>query len=97
MKARIQELKEVNIALSKRRRAKRSYIRLGGLLSIKDVTDILVQKDIQTLLEKELEPEGSRTKRRAGGPRHCSNCGQTGHNSRTYQEDAEMDEEPDSE
>ena len=97
MDARVRELEEANAALSKRRRAKKSRIRAGGPLSMHEATDILADKDVQAQLEEEMRSGSGRTRRRAAGPRHCSNCGKTGHNSRTCQEDAEMDDESDSE
>ena len=46
IEARVRELEEVNVALSKRRKAKRSYIRVGGLLSMRDAIDILADRDV---------------------------------------------------
>lgn len=97
VKARVRELEEANAALSKRRRAKRSYIRAGGPLAMQDSSNILAERDAQAQQNEERQPEGGRAKRRAGGLRHCSNCGNTRHNSRTCQEDAKVDEELDSE
>ena len=97
MEARVRELEEANAALSKRRRAKKSRIRAGGPLSMHDATDILADRDVQAQLEEEMRSGSGRTRRRAAGPRHCSNCGKTGHNSRTCQEDVEIDSESDSE
>ena len=45
IEARVRELEEANAALSKRRKAKRSYIRVGGLLSIRNAIDILANRD----------------------------------------------------
>lgn len=97
VKARVRELEEANAALSKRRRAKKSYIRAGGPLAKQDASNILAERDAQAQQNEERQPEGGRAKRRAGGLRHCGNCGNTGHNSRTCQEDAKVDEDLDSE
>jgi hypothetical protein len=97
VKARVRELEEANIALSKRRRAKKSRIRVGGPLSVQDANDILAERDVQAQLEEEKRSGGSRTRSNTVGLRHCSNCGKIGHNSRTCQEDVEIDEESDSE
>ena len=43
---RVRELKEANKALSKRRRAKRSRIQIGGPLSKGDAIDILTNRDV---------------------------------------------------
>lgn len=56
----------------------------------------MAEKDTQAEQEEQMRAEGSRTKRRVGGVRHCDNYGKTGHNSRTCQEDVEMDRESDS-
>ena len=97
MEARVRELEAANEALSKRRKAKRSYIQEGGPLSLQDATDILADKDVQEQLGEEMRARVGRRRRAAAGPRHCGNCGKTGHNSRTCQEDVEMDDESDSE
>ena len=93
IEAEIRELKEANAALSKRRRAKKSRIRIGGPLSMHEATNILVNKDVQAQLEEEMQLGSGRTKRRAAGLRHCSNCSKIGHNSHTCREDVEIDEE----
>ena len=97
MEARVRELQDTNVALSKRRRAKRSRIQKEGPLSIHDATDILADRDVQAQLEEEMRSGSGRTTRRTAGPRHCGKCHKTGHNSRTCQEDVEMDDESDSE
>jgi hypothetical protein len=97
MEARVKELEVANEALSKRRRAKKRRIRAGGPLSMYEATDILDDKDVQAQLEEETQLGSGRTGRRGAGLRHCSNCSKTGHNSRTCQEDTEMDKESDSE
>jgi len=93
----VRELEEANAALSKRRRAKKSRIQVGGPLSMHNATDILADRDVQAQLEEEMRSGSGRTKRRTAGLQHCSNCGKIGHNSRTCQEDMEMDDKSDSE
>jgi len=48
-----------------------------------EATNILADKDVQAQLEEEIQSGSSRTRRRTAGPQYCSNCGKTGHNSRT--------------
>jgi len=47
IKAYVRELKEANVALSKRWRAKKSRIQVGGPLSMHNAIDILVDRDMQ--------------------------------------------------
>ena len=91
VKARVRELEDANAALSKRRRAKKSRIREGGPLSVQEAVDILTDRDVQAQIEEERRSGSGRIRSRAVSTRHCKNCGKTGHNSRTCQEDVEMD------
>ena len=54
---------------------------------MQDATNILAEKDVQAQLEEETWARGNWAGGCAVGLRHCSNCGKTGHNSRTCQED----------
>jgi hypothetical protein len=92
LRAEVSGLRKANEALSKRRRAKKTRLRLGGSLSTQEVQDLVDQKGVDEQLIGETQEEGGRRQRTQRGPRHCSNCGKTGHNSRTCQEDAEMSE-----
>ena len=83
MKARVRELKDVNTALSKRRRVNKSRIRVEELLTIEDIGYILVERDIYILLEEEKRSRDSRITSSATGLRHYNNCGKTEYNSRT--------------
>ena len=79
-------LRRANEALSKRRRAKRTRVRLGGSLTIQDSKDLLDQKAVVGEVAQEKEPDsgtagGARTKVRC-----CSVCGKPGHTARTCQE-----------
>ena len=64
---------------------------------MRDATDILADRDAQAQLEAEMRSGSGLTRRRTAGLQHCSTCGKTGHNSRTCQEDVEMDDGLDSE
>ena len=79
-------LRKANEALSKRRRAKRTRVRLGGLLTVQDAKDLLRQKAVVGEVAQEKEPGGGS----AGGARTkvrcCGVCGKPGHNTRTCQE-----------
>jgi hypothetical protein len=79
-------LRKANEALSKRRRAKRTRVQLGGSLTLQDAQDILGQGDIGREGVQETRSGGSG----AGGIRTrvrcCGVCGKPGHNARTCQE-----------
>jgi hypothetical protein len=82
-------LRKANEALSKRRRAKRTRVQLGGSLAVEDAKDLLDQKAIVGEVAQEMQPDGggiggARTKVRC-----CGVCGKPGYNARTCQEVAE--------
>ena len=90
MTAEIRTLQKANEALSKRRRAKKIRVRLGGSLIVGDAHDLLAQKEVQEQVERETRENGSRRTRTETAPRRCGKCGKPGHNARTCQEDAGM-------
>ena len=89
MEDRIRTLEKANIALAKRRRAKRTRVQLGGALSIEESQSIIDEK------EKGKRPAaqmaGGAEEEVRGGPskRRCGNCGETGHNARTCEKEEE--------
>ena len=84
--AKIRSLCTANKALSKRRRAKKTRIRQGGVLTIKDAHDIIgqIEVDKQIRRDKRLE-EGNQSNRNLT-VRRCSTCKKTSYNSRTCQD-----------
>jgi len=97
LKAENRALREANSGLAKRRRAKKTRIKLRGTLTVGDAQDLLDQKDINTQLGEETRASSSRTRRAQPGERHCRTCGKTGHNARTCKMDREASEDLDSE
>ena len=82
-------LRKANEALSKRRRAKRTRVQLGGSLTIQGAQESLGQGVVGGEGVQETQPEsggagGGRTRVRC-----CGVCGKPGHNARTSQEVAE--------
>ena len=82
-------LRKANEELNKRRKAKKTRMRLGGLLIVQEVQDLLDQKAVGKQLVQETRQNsggagGSRTK-----IRYCGVCGKPGHNARTCKEAAE--------
>ena len=82
-------LRKANEALSKRRRAKRTRVQLGGSLTVQGARDALGQEGVGGEGVQETQPDGGG----AGGGRTrvrcCGVCGKPGHNARTCQEVAE--------
>ena len=82
-------LRKANEGLSKRRRAKKTRVRLGGSLTVQEAQDLLDQKAVG----EQLAQEGRRNGGGAGGSRTkiqcCGVCGKPGHNARTCKEAAE--------
>jgi len=79
-------LRKANEAISKRRRAKRTRVQLGGSLAVEDAKDLLDQKAVVGEVAQEMQMDGGG----AGGVctrvRCCGVCGKPGHNARTCQE-----------
>jgi hypothetical protein len=90
-------LRDANEALSKRKRAKKTRVRLGGTLTVGDGQDILAQNDADEQLEKETRENRGRKTRAEPGQRRCGTCGKTGHNARTCEADVETSGESSSE
>ena len=89
LRVEVSSLRKANEALSKRRRAKRTRVQLGGSLVVQDAKDLLDQKAVVGEVAQETQLDGGgigggRTKVRC-----CSLCGKPGHNIRTCQEVAE--------
>jgi hypothetical protein len=89
LRSEVSSLRKANEALSKRRRAKRTRMQLGGSLTVQDAQDLLDQKAVGGEGVQEMQPDsrgvqGARTKVRC-----YSVCGKPGHNTRTCQEAVE--------
>lgn len=83
-------LHKANEALSKCRRAKKSRVRNGSMLTAQHARDIVAQKEAR---EQRGQVAGENPCSNSGGPattRRCRKCGKPGHNIRTCQLEAEM-------
>ncbi len=81
-------LRKANEVLSKRRRAKRTRVQLGGSLTVQDAQEVLGQGAVGREGVQEMQPEGSGV---GGGCTRvwcCGVCGKPGYNARTCQEAA---------
>jgi hypothetical protein len=89
LRSEVSSLRKANEALSKRRRAKKTRVQLGGSLTMQDAMNLLGQSVVVGEGVQETQPDGSG----AGGARTkvrcCGVCGKPGHNARTCQEAAE--------
>ncbi len=85
LRTEVSSLRKANEALSKRRRAKKTRVQLGGSITVQDAQDLLAQKAVSGKAGQEMQQDGSG----AGGARTkircCSVCGKPGHNARTCQ------------
>jgi hypothetical protein len=82
-------LRKANEALSKRRRAKRTRVQLGGSLVVQDAQGILGQGVVGREGVQETQPDGGGSGGVRTRVRCCGVCGKPGHNARTCQEDVE--------
>ena len=85
----VSALRKANKGLSKRRRAKKTRIRLGGSLTVQEAQDLLDQKAVGEQLAQEGRQNGSSAGESRTKIRCCSVCGKPGHNARTCKEAAE--------
>ena len=85
LNAEIRTLRKANEALSKRRRAKKTQLRQGGVLTGKEAADILSQREVDIQIQRDERQKGGNSNGEASSNRCCSICGKTGHNARTCQ------------
>jgi hypothetical protein len=89
LQAEVSSLRKANEALSKRRRAKRTRVQLGGSLAVQDAQEVLGQGAAGEEGAQETQPGSSGTGGGRTRVRCCGVCGKPGHNARTCQEGAE--------
>lgn len=97
MEAEVRELQEANVALGKRRRAKKIRLQDGGSISVSESRRILAEKGIVDEQSGEEGENGGPSKRRRTGGRLCGICRKGGHNMRTCPEAEEIDSNDSSE
>ncbi|APA14283.1 hypothetical protein sscle_12g090530 [Sclerotinia sclerotiorum 1980 UF-70] len=78
-------LRKANEALSKHRRAKKTQLRQGGVLTGQEAMDILSQQEVDIQIQRDERQNGGNSNGEASSSRCCSKCGKPGHNSRTCQ------------
>ncbi|KAJ0127225.1 hypothetical protein HZ326_29674 [Fusarium oxysporum f. sp. albedinis] len=87
---RLQQVEQENRIVKRRQRGKRTRLQKGGPLTIEEASQAIDQMDVDTQVAAESSRSGGRG--RSKGPRvsHCSKCGRAGHNTRTCQEEIEV-------
>jgi ribosomal protein L37AE/L43A len=76
--------------LSKRRRAEKTHVRLGGPLTVGDTQDLLAQKEVQEQVECKAHENSSRQIRRETALWRCGKCRKPRYNAYMCHKDAEM-------
>jgi len=95
MRERNRSLEKANYALSKRRRAKRTRIQAGGIVSVEEAQRLIARKEKNGRKPDEDVVKGGVLEAEASGSRRCKGCGKTGHNIRTCQEVEEASSDED--
>ncbi|KAJ0126973.1 Uncharacterized protein HZ326_29922 [Fusarium oxysporum f. sp. albedinis] len=85
LEAKVQDLEQANEILRRRRRAKRSRLQKGGVMTVEEGRQVIGQTDVDAQAVAGPSRRGGE-----GGParlkeRRCGACGKTGHNARTCQ------------
>ena len=62
LSAEVRTLRAANEALSKRRRAKKARVRQGGVLTIEDTQDTILQKDVDKQVRRDVRAAGGSRK-----------------------------------
>ena len=89
--ARIHELEEQLAEVTKRKTRKRKQIQHGGTVEYGEAALSIAGSAAAACTVPKRARGSSGQERAQPGQRHCGNCGKTGHNARTCQEDAEED------
>lgn len=90
IEAELRSFREANEALSKRRRAKKTRIRQEGSAIVGEIQALIKQKNVDGQVQQEERENRGRNNGMPAAVRRCGNCGKSGHNARTCQEDGEM-------
>ena len=97
LKAEIQNLRQANEVLSKRRKARKTRIQQGGSLSQQEAQELQDERDVVQQVEQEIRASGGRKPREETRVYRCSKCGGTKHNAQMCQIVPETSSEEDPE
>jgi len=84
--AEVRTLRTANEALSKRRRAKRTRVQQGGVLTIEEGSDILARKNAMKEVKANTRVLRGGLNTDLPSTKRCDFCKKPGHNTRTCQE-----------
>lgn len=93
MDAKVHTLRDTNLTLSKRQRARRTRIQDGGGISIFDAQKFLVEKSVVDENSWEEGENGGPSKSRRTGARQCGICHKVDHKTRICPDTEETDSE----
>jgi hypothetical protein len=89
LQAKVAELRKANTLISKRRKAKKTRVRLEGSFNSQDVQNLQNQKGVAQQIQQKMRGNNAGSNRGQPQQRRCGVCGKTGHNARTYQVEIE--------
>ncbi|RYC80880.1 hypothetical protein BFJ63_vAg16228 [Fusarium oxysporum f. sp. narcissi] len=85
VEARMNDLEQANEILSRRRRAKRTRLQKGGVMTAGESRQVVDQMDVDAQVVAESSRSSGQERSARPGVRRCGVCGKTGHNARTCQ------------
>jgi hypothetical protein len=85
LRAELQDVRQANETLSRRRRAKRTRLQKGGAMTVEEGRRAIDQVDGGTQVVAESSRGGVQEGSARAKERHCGTCGKTGHNARRCQ------------
>ena len=92
----VRTLRDANVALAKRRRAKKTRLQQGGALSRKESQALLAEKTKKKRPAPVNDENVDSSKQAKTNSRRCGVCNETGHNARTCSKDIESFSESES-
>jgi len=85
LRAEVQDLRQANEILSRRRRAKRTRLQKRGVMTVEEGRQAIDQMDVDMQVVAESSRSGGRGRSVGPGVRRCGVCSKPGHNARTCQ------------
>jgi hypothetical protein len=93
LRAQVRDLQQANETLSQRRRAKRTRLQKGGVLTVKKAREVIDHMNVDGRVEGASSTSGGQGGSARPRERRCGGCGKIGHNARTCQIVVAMSEE----